>query len=137
MSSFLRVSARCHDGLVFLGELACAWGEERAISIDEVAERSISSAGYLEQIATPLRNAGMIRGERGREGGYRLAMHPKEITVKAVIEALEGPVALVDCLNSARGCPTDNRCRSKGVWSRIQKEIKNSLNSLTLADIIK
>lgn len=131
MATFFRVSNRCHDGLIFMSKLASAWGGS-PLTIGGAAGEEISS-GYLEQIVAPLREAGLVEGKRGPGGGYRLSRDPKSVTVREVVEALEGPIALVEC--QAGGCEHPSRCGSREIWDRLQARISETLSEVTLADI--
>jgi Rrf2 family protein len=129
---FFRISNKCHDGLLFLGKLASRWESGEFLSVEEGA-RTAASAGYLEQIITPLRTAGLVEAKRGPGGGYRLAKHPKETTVRDAVEALEGKISLVDCQGS--GCDRVQSCGSEHLWNTLQQRIGETLGNLTLADI--
>lgn len=129
MANFFRISARCHDGLLFMSRLtACA----APLTIEEAAG-GFSSSGYLEQIVASLRAAGLVSGKRGPGGGYRLARPPEKITVREVVEALEGKITLVACQEGA--CARDQVCGSKEIWNTLQTTISQALEGVTLADI--
>jgi len=72
--------------------------------LKEVAEAQRISQHYLEQIASALRRAGFIKSVRGAKGGYRLARPPEEITALEVVEALEGSLAPVGCIEDPGSC---------------------------------
>ncbi len=129
---FFRISNKCHDGLLFLGKLASRWESGELLSVEDGA-RTAASAGYLEQIITPLRTAGLVEARRGPGGGYRLTKDPKETTVRTVVEALEGKIALVDCQGS--GCDRSESCGSEHLWNTLQRRIGETLGEMTLADI--
>ncbi|MBM2812457.1 MAG: transcriptional regulator, BadM/Rrf2 family [Chloroflexi bacterium] len=133
----LHVSQRAHYGLRAMTELAKAYGNG-CLSLVEIAEVEHLSAGYLEQLAMPLRRAGLIEGTRGPHGGYSLSKPPAELTVGEVIRALEGPVAPVECLTDEYvqgSCIREPGCGSRVVWRRVQQSIDQVLDSLTLADL--
>jgi len=133
----LQVSQRAHYGLRAMTELAKAYGRG-PISLAEIADNERLPAGYLEQLAMPLRRAGLIEGTRGAHGGYALATPPANVTVGAVMRALEGPVAPVECLNLEyeRGsCEREPVCLSKNVWQRVKDSVDQVLDSMTLADL--
>lgn len=137
MSSFLRVSARCHDGLVIMESLARVWKNSEVLSLEQISEETVSPLGYLEQIAASLKKAGLVCSERGRGGGYKLGRGPERISVKEVIEAIEGPIVMVDCLGEKESCARTVACRTRGIWNRIQKDISGAMDNLSVADIIK
>ncbi len=118
-------------------ELAKAYGRG-PLSLTEIAYAERLPAGYLEQLVMPLRRAGLIEGTRGAHGGYELARPPAQLTVGAVVRALEGPVAPVECLAIeyvAGSCDREIGCLSRPVWRRLKNSIDQVLDSITLADL--
>lgn len=106
------------------------------VSLTEVAERQALSRGFLEEIVMPLKRAGLVKAKRGAYGGYALSRDPASMTVREIIEAVEGPVMFVDCLGGARGCALAKSCSSKRLWGRVQERVAESLESMTLQDLI-
>jgi Rrf2 family protein len=87
-----------------------------------------------------LKVAGFVVTERGRRGGYKLAMPPEDISVAAIVQALEGPIAPVGCLlspgqNPDSHCPNKEHCLSRPAWARLQSEIESTLGSITIASL--
>jgi len=118
-------------------ELAKAYGRG-PLSLADIAEAEHLPVGYLEQLAMPLRRAGLIEGTRGAHGGYQLARAPDAMTVGQVVRALEGEVAPVECLTVdylAGTCVREPGCLSRPVWQRVKESIDQVLDSLTLADV--
>ena len=134
MPKFLKISTKLHAALLLMSVLAKRHGAKRPLTLTELAESGFSR-GYLEQVATPLRRAGLISGQKGSGGGYLLAKNPREIKIKNIIEAIEGPISLVDCLGKT-ACSLNNRCTSKSLWAELQNKIIKTLNDLTLTDLI-
>lgn len=135
MKALFRVPMRVHNGLLLMTALASAYPSKTPVSLENVAKAERLSQGFLEDIANDLRRAKLIAGQRGKGGGYVLAKPPKRIAVSSVLEALEGPVALLDCLSSPAACPSGHRCSSRKIWKKIQNRIEASLASVTLADL--
>ncbi|MEA2639896.1 MAG: Rrf2 family transcriptional regulator, cysteine metabolism repressor [Chloroflexota bacterium] len=133
----LQVSQRAHYGLRAMTELAKVYGQGPR-SLAEIAEIERLPVGYLEQLAMPLRRAGLIESTRGAHGGYELARPPAEVTVGDVVRALEGQVAPVECLGDeyvAGGCIRDTDCLSRSVWQRVKAGVDQVLDSMTLGDL--
>lgn len=137
MKSFLKVPQKVHHALLITADLAVQYGSDSPMSLTAIAERSGLSRGFLEEIAAPLRKAGIIKGRRGAKGGYILATDPADITVSDVIAAIEGPIALVDCFDDAVGCTLASLCATQNVWYRVQRQITSTLASMTIRDIIE
>jgi Rrf2 family protein len=118
-------------------ELAKSYGQG-PLALTRIAEVEHLPVGYLEQLAMPLRRAGLIEGRRGAHGGYQLALPPQHVTVGAVIRALEGPIAPVECLSEdyvVGSCDREIACASQSLWQRVKLSVDQVLNSVTLADL--
>lgn len=138
LSRYFRISSRSHHGLVFVTELAKAYANGEPLSIRSVAQRAHISEGYLEELAARLRDVGIIRGTRGRGGGYTLAKSPNAVTMGEVIRLLDGPVIFAACQDSrvVRGCPTTQHCASRRFFGRLKRVIDAELDASTLADFV-
>lgn len=108
-----------------------------AVALKDVAERQNISKKYLEQIALQLSQAGVIRGSRGHQGGYRLVKEPQDYTVCSVLELVEGSLHPVACLDEAPNrCERCNGCETLYIWEGLDRVIRDYLSSMTLADVI-
>lgn len=123
----MKISTKGRYGLTIMIELAKRYGDG-PLSLKAIAEIHNLSAQYLEQIAAPLRNAGLIQSIRGAYGGYQLAKNPSEITAGDVIRVLEGPIKLVD------GIEKEERAK-QALWIRMTEAVKNVLDTTTLEDL--
>lgn len=120
-----------------------------ATSLKAIAEAEALPLAYLERIVALLKKAELVESTRGAHGGYRLARTPAEITMDAVILALEGTVAPMNCFvddidgaassrvlcsheaDSGRGCAT------KLLWVRVQGGVMDKLAQTTLAELVE
>ncbi len=136
MPSLFHVSERSHSGFLCMAELARSYPEERYLSLQEIADDLGSSQSYLEEIALLLKQAGLIQGKKGPGGGYRLARAPEEITAEMMFIALEGPLTLVECQDKNKICPVQERCHSRGFWGLLQTQLRTTLQSTTLAELL-
>jgi Rrf2 family protein len=134
MSSFLRIPSRVHHGLLLVTALAKRSKPDETLSLEAVATAEGVSQGYLEQIASKLREAHIIEGKRGKQGGYRLTVDPSRVTVGNIIEAIEGPISMVTCTGG--DCPRSGACANEDVWHVIQQEMMHLLDSLTLEEVL-
>lgn len=135
MVSFLKVPKKTHHALYLATSLAQAWRRRVSVSLEQVSRETGISAGFLERIAASLRRAKIITGQRGAGGGYRLTRPPRRITVADVVAAVEGPLALLDCVRDRRSCLLAGRCTNRNVWAVVQDQIGATLKRLTLADL--
>jgi Rrf2 family protein len=136
MKTLFRIPMRVHNGLLLMSYLATNHVSGVPISLDEIAEREHTSQGFLEEIATSLKTAGLIEGKRGSKGGYLLSRAPEAITVSEIIDALEGPVALVDCLMEDVSCPSEHGCSNRKIWKTVQDRITETLDGIHLSDLV-
>ncbi|MDD5437550.1 MAG: Rrf2 family transcriptional regulator [Patescibacteria group bacterium] len=134
MNSLFRVSARNHAGMILMSKIAEAKGPDEFVSLNAIADEMKLSQGFLEEIATSLKKAGLIRGRKGPGGGYKLAKPASKITAEQILIALEGPVLLVPC--GTKGCHVAKNCSAKSLWGFLQKDVLESLKQTTLSSIV-
>ncbi len=124
----LKISTKGRYGLTIMIELAKRYGEG-PISLKSIAQTNNLSEHYLEQLISPLRNAGLVKSVRGAYGGYILADEPSKITAGDVIRVLEGPLQVVEELE-------DEEPAKRELWMRIRDAVKEVLDSTTLEDLL-
>ncbi|NIT04279.1 Rrf2 family transcriptional regulator [Candidatus Saccharibacteria bacterium] len=106
--------------------------DQGPLSLRRIAKQKKLPFRYLEQVATPLRKAGLIEAKQGKGGGYLLKKKPKEISVREVVEVLGGPVEVGYCA----GCPKIANCGQKDVWTEVGDKVRETIEDKTLADLI-
>lgn len=124
----MKISTKGRYGLTIMIELARKFGSG-PISLKSIAEQHNLSPHYLEQLAAPLRNAGLIKSIRGAYGGYKLTKDPRNITAGDIIRVLEGPIVLVEGIE-------EEEPAKQALWIRVTDAIKNVLDTTTLSDLI-
>ncbi|MBI4337711.1 MAG: Rrf2 family transcriptional regulator [Chloroflexi bacterium] len=102
----------------------------------QVARRQIVPNPFLRKIVSQLSAAGLLETRRGRRGGLKLARPPESITLRQVVEALEGPIVLNWCLARPGLCSLDETCPAYVVWGRAQEALMSVLDSATLAQLM-
>ena len=130
----LRLSTKGRYGTRAMLELALSEGN-KSVLLREIAESQGISLKYLEQIIPSLKSAGLVNSSRGASGGYSLAKPPEEITVKEIVEALEGPLKLVDCIGDPGLCQEAGQCVTRDLWDEVSASISKLLESRTLAGL--
>jgi len=90
---------------------------------------------YLTKIFGALKRAHLVRAIRGKGGGYVLGRPPSEISLLAVIEAVEGPLAMNLCQHDPPQCDETN-CRVRPIWTEIQEKVRSVLASRTLDELV-
>jgi Rrf2 family iron-sulfur cluster assembly transcriptional regulator len=106
-------------------------------SVRDIAERTALPQPYLEQILLALKGAGLVRSKRGVGGGYVLAKPPSEITLGAIVSAVDGPIAAGDFGQPHQdgACNHEGQCVLLAVWQDVGDILRTHLEALTLADI--
>ncbi len=92
---------------------------------------------FLGKVLQRLKRSGLLEGARGAHGGYSLARAPDDITVRDVVEAMEGRTSLAACLAredrpGAKPCPRKRSCRARRLWSRLEGRLNEALESETI-----
>ena len=116
-------------------ELASHYGEG-PIELKEIAKKENISLKYLEQVINPLRADGLVKAVRGAKGGYSLAKPPSEICLYDVIETLEGPLNLLDCLHDTKACQKVSSCVTREIWKEVSDAMSKIFYSVTLEDMV-
>ena len=116
--------------------LSLKWGKGTS-GVEEIARAQDIPAPYLAKLVQSLTKKGFIKSFRGREGGFVLLRAPKEITLLEVIEAMEGPIHLNDCLIRSGYCPRDKECPVHDVWREAQEKFLKCLGGYTFEDLAR
>lgn len=133
----MRVSTRSDYGLRALIELAGDYGRG-PLQSSEIALRRHIPEQYLDQLLTSLRKAGFIRSVRGPSGGHELVRDPGTISVREVIEALEGSLAPVAWLDEpAELTDHPHQCGQREIWERIRAANGEILAAYSVADLLE
>lgn len=129
------VSMKTQYGIRALVHLARA--ELPSTTSAEIAKAERISPKYLEGILGQLKSAGLILAERGNKGGYRLARDSGEIRMLDIVEALDGEVKPVGCVDDSGCCAQGGDCLPRRFWIGLKSTIDDYLASRTLRDVIE
>ena len=132
----MKLSTRARYGVRLMVALAFNYNKG-PVFLKEVAKGENISEKYLSLIIIPLRRIGLVNSIRGAHGGYLLAKDPSQITMKEIIDVLEGDCSLVDCVRNPSTCSRVPICSSHDIWEIIGKKISETLNSVTLDMLVK
>ncbi len=132
----MKVTRKSDYGLRALFTLARYFGQE-PVSIGQIASEQRIPDPFLEKIMQELREAGLIEATHGRGGGYLLKRRPSLISVWEVVQALDGPIALVHCLDPNLKCAIEDGCPTSSLWTLINERFENSLKELSLEDLFQ
>lgn len=139
----MKLSSKGRYGLRAIIDLA-DYGETNPVSISEIAERQNISANYLEQLLPGLRKAGLIRSERGAQGGYQLAKPANDISVGEILRASGENMLMAECVPETEAdqedgefrCEIQDACAAKFVWKRINDSINDAINGIMLDELV-
>lgn len=130
----MRLSTKGKYGVEAMLDLAIHYGTE-PVSIKSISERQYISECYLEQLFAALRKAKLIKSIRGAQGGYVLTRSPEQINILEIMEVLEGPVEISDCLEDG-SCKKIDCCATRLLWMKVKNSINDVLKSETLKDMV-
>jgi Rrf2 family protein len=133
----MKITTKGRYGLRVLLDLATHSSEQRPRMLKDVAQNQGISEKYLSLLVIQLRRAGFISSVRGASGGYKLARPPKMIMLIDVLEVMEGPLAIVECLHKTDYCPKSQHCSAQVLWSQINQQIRNVFVQYTLQDLLE
>jgi Rrf2 family protein len=129
------VSTKSQYGLRALVEIGLR--APQSVPLKDVADAQGISQHYLEQIAAQLRRTGFIRSTRGAKGGYKLGRPTEKISALEVVEALEGSLAPVTCLEDPSSCWQTGQCSTETLWKRVDDSMRGVLSGTSLRDLIE
>ncbi|MCK9523296.1 MAG: Rrf2 family transcriptional regulator [Proteobacteria bacterium] len=131
-----KLSTRSRYGIRAMIELATA-KDAQPLEMSAIAQRQRLSRKYLHALLVALKDAGLTESVRGVNGGYRLTRSPEQIGVKEILEALEGPVAVVDCAHGEAPCAHEAECGAAPLWQHLNSAIEEVLQGISLADLLQ
>lgn len=132
----MRISTRSRYGLRLMLYLASKAGTGPVFLKDIAYDEDISEK-YLSQIIIPLKARGLIKTFRGAHGGYILGRPAGEISLRDILESLEGDLCLVDCVHNSSLCNKSSECTTRQIWGEMTSLLLDFLSSMTLEDLVK
>lgn len=131
----IRLTKFADYGMLLMGQIAAC--QDHALSAQTLAETSGVPAPTVSKLLGKLARAGLLDSHRGAQGGFTLARSAHDITVAEIVQAVEGPIALTDCIEHGLGaCGYETHCPSRMGWSRVNAAIRDALEGITLAEMI-
>ncbi len=129
----MRINKLTDYATVVLARLAAAPGRLHAAA--ELAEATGISLPTVSKILKKLQRARLVSSARGASGGYQLSRAPAQISAAAILDALEGPVAVTECSGKDSRCAIEHACTVGRSWQRINGTIRNTLDHVSLAQL--
>ena len=132
----MKLSTRGRYGTRAMLDLALHDGE-RIVLLKDIAKRQEISERYLENIMRILVSNGLVTSVQGRNGGFSLAKKPSDIKLSQIIQAVEGSVSPVGCVDNPKSCKRMPICVTYDIWGKLKKAMFDVLDSITLEDMVK
>ncbi|RKY51326.1 MAG: hypothetical protein DRP89_09125 [Candidatus Neomarinimicrobiota bacterium] len=132
----MRLSTKGRYGTRLMLQLTLKYGDGPILLKDIGAKEGIS-VRYLEHLIPPLKSARLINSTRGAHGGYTLSKAPSEINLKEIVEALEGTLVPSECINAPSVCERASSCVSRNIWKMLGENIAQTLESITLENMLE
>jgi Rrf2 family transcriptional regulator, cysteine metabolism repressor len=134
----MKISTKGRYGLEALLDMAIH-SDGTHMNIKSIADRQGIPEKYLEQIFSTLKKNGIIISVRGAQGGYLLAESPDKITVRQILNALEGPLSPVACVVEGQetDCKRYDFCVTRTFWRSMMEELNRVTDAVSLADLME
>ena len=110
--------------------------EKKVVRLSEISENEDIPEKFLAKIFQSYTRSGLVKSHRGARGGFSMAKPSDKITVKDILESVQGPIYLTRCLNEAEFCERKDSCSLRKIWNKAQDHLENLLEKKTLADLI-
>lgn len=131
----LKLGRMIDYGVVILSQMA--HHRDDLITAPDLAEATGLPSPTVSKILKSLAHSDLVTSHRGVHGGYTLSRAPEAISVAAILEALEGPVALTACVEGSEDhCNVASLCPIRGGWEKVNDAIRAALQAVSLADLV-
>lgn len=132
----MRLSSLADYAVVMMTAAARHCGGLARVNATSLAEETGVPLPTAQKLVSRLSSAGLIESTRGTGGGFRLSRPPAAITLADIIEAVEGPIALTNCVDpSHHECALDGTCRVKPHWPVVNSAVRGALAGVTLTQL--
>jgi Rrf2 family protein len=108
-------------------------GQNQRAATSQIAQEQHIPPSFLAKIISQLSIAGVLQTSRGARGGVMLAKAPDEISLLDVVESIDGPIALNECVNDEQGCTFGEECPLRSIWCDAQDDLVHRLRSTNFA----
>jgi Rrf2 family protein len=133
----MKLNTRARYAVRMMADIYKNASGDEPMPLKQVAERQHISKRYLDQLATHLKNAQLLKSVWGMNGGYKLNKPGHEITVLEILEAVEGPMSIIDCVAHADACDRTDMCDCRTLWADVNQTLVDKLAQYTLKDLVK
>jgi len=133
----IRMSKLADYGLVLMTHFLRHQGDGRNLSARQMALETGLPIPMVSKVLKALTKEGLLVSHRGVSGGYSLSREPEEISIGEVLSAMEGPIAMTECLETDGDCKQESFCPVRTNWGRINYAVRGVLDAISLADMVE
>ena len=136
----MRISAKGEYAILAILDLAQAYDTEDVRTLEEISHNQSVPHPFLVQILLELKRTGMVESRRGAGGGYRLARHPRDVSLGEVIRLIEGPLLPFKCTLPAmesNECAHQGNCVLTSVWYDVRHAIEGIIDNISFEDLVR
>ncbi len=131
----IRLSRLADYGVVLMTHIACS--RPALHTAQAVARATTIPLPTTSMLLSALAGAGILAAMRGPGGGYRLARRPEQISIAEIVGAIDGPIALTQCIERGPGsCELEGLCPSRTGWHVINRAVRKAFEEVSLADLL-
>ena len=133
----MRITLESDYALRILSELAL---HDKVVDAKTISESTAVTPRFTLKILHKLVNADFVSSYKGTQGGYKLKKNPAEISLKSVIELIDGPIAMVRCLDSGESCALNQdktACIYHHIFDTISLDVAKKLSGITISDVLE
>ncbi|MBI5115877.1 Rrf2 family transcriptional regulator [Candidatus Poribacteria bacterium] len=131
----MKLNTRARYALRAMIQIARSGQDGKPINLNDISAKTSVTRRYLEQLVIPLKNASLLKGMSGKEGGYLLARAPEKIKVGDIVQAAIGPINIVHCVKDTDSCMKVEWCECRPLYVLLNQRIEEAFNAFTLADL--
>ena len=131
----MNFTTKSHYAVNALADLEYLSNDESPVALKDIAIRQGIDLTYLEQLFRKLRIAGIVKSVRGRNGGYVYASNPKDVSIRAVMHAVEENLDATNCSGNS-SCHFGKKCNSHKLWDDLNKVVDNFLSDISIVDLV-
>ena len=135
----MEISRKTDYALRMLSALVEVEGTDNVVSVREVAEENDIPYSFARSIQHDLAQAGIVESLRGARGGMKLSVDPKKVSLRELVEAVQGPIIISGCdFNGENGgiCPFLPQCHFNPVWCNAERMLRDYFSSVSLYDVV-
>ena len=128
------ITKKAEYAIIILTELA-SHPSDSLITSKEIARNREISVNLVVQLLSIMKEANWTSGIRGPSGGIKLITDPSKISLRKVIETIDGPIGITRCLFSNTPCQNKTQCSLRGVWAKAQNNMLSVLDEVSIKDL--